>query len=211
MKKPFSFLLLSILLLCLGNMKGQNNTPKSMSDGGVFSLGVRSTISLFDHDGTGLGTGGQLRVQFNKQVNSDWFADYITINIKDRVRSEYLHVGWSVLYYPAPEHNYPKRIKPYILAGHCFDYNKKTALNDPTISLDRWGSAVQAGLGMHFNMSERFDVSFTCQYMIHFTKHLEAEIHGEQVHLHMHESSTLEGHLLSTISLNYKLFKLWNR
>jgi opacity protein-like surface antigen len=211
MEKRFSYLFLLLLLVFNSALKGQISSPKTMSDAGVFSLGVRSTLSLFDHDGSGLGSGGQFRIQFNKRVNSDWFADYISINISDKVRSDYLHVGWSVLYYPAPELNYPKLLKPYILAGHCFDYNKKTAINDPMVSLNRWGSAVQAGLGTHFNLSERFDVSLTCQYMIHLTKSIEADIQGELVNFHQHNSSALEGHLLSTISLNYKLFKLWNR
>ncbi len=44
------------------------------SSAGWFSLGVRSTISLFDHDGTGLGTGGQFRIQLSNHVNTDWFV-----------------------------------------------------------------------------------------------------------------------------------------
>ena len=170
------------------------------------SVGARSTLSAFDHDGAGLGTGGQFRVQFGNRVNSDWFADYITINIKDRVRSEYYHIGWSVLYYPTQA----RRLRPYILAGHCFDYNRKTAIADPTITKDRWGSAVQAGLGAHYNFN-RFDVSLTCQYMIHLTRGLEAEIDGENISIHDHGHSTLEGHLLTTLSLNYKIFRLWKK
>jgi hypothetical protein len=46
--------------------------------------------------------------------------------------------------------------------------------------------------------------------MIHLTKEIELEIPGEVVE-EQHEHSALEGHLLSTISFNYKLFKLWNR
>ena len=44
-------------------------------NGGSFSLGVRSTVSTFSHEGFGLGTGGQFRIQLNERVNSDWFAD----------------------------------------------------------------------------------------------------------------------------------------
>lgn len=177
---------------------------------GWFSLGVRSTASIFDHDGAGLGSGGQFRIQINDRVNTDWFADYISINMSDEVRSEYIHIGWSVLYYPFKDQQFPKLLQPYIVAGHCFDYNKKTVISSPGISQDRWGSAVQAGLGTHFNLSDKFDISLTCQYMIHLTKGIEAEGFGtNNIEFHVHEHATLEGHLLATLSLNYKLFRLW--
>lgn len=176
-----------------------------------FSLGARTTLSAFDHDGSGLGTGGQFRIQVNNRVNTDWFADYITINMDDKVRSDYYHIGWSVLFYPFEGLHYPKHFQPYILAGHCFDYNRKTAILDPSNTKDRWGSAVQAGLGTHLNLTERFDVSLTCQYMIHLTKEIEAEIDGNIVTISDQKSRHLEGHLLTTVSLNYKIFKLWKQ
>jgi hypothetical protein len=184
---------------------GQEKLPR------WFSLGARTTLSAFDHDGNGLGTGGQFRIQVNNRVNTDWFADYITINMDDKVRSDYYHIGWSVLFYPFEGLHYPKRFQPYVLAGHCFDYNRKTAILDPSNTKDRWGSAVHAGLGTHLNLTERFDVSLTCQYMIHLTKEIEAEIDGNIVTISDQKSRHLEGHLLTTLSLNYKIFKLWKQ
>ena len=200
-----------VLLLINLNISAQEiKTDKNPNNGGWVSVGARSTVSLFDSDGVGLGTGGQFRIQMSNRVNSDWFADYISINVNDKVRSDYYHIGWSVLYYPFEQLHYPKTIQPYIIAGHCFDYNKKTAINDPSITKDRWGSAVQAGLGTHFNITDRFDISLTCQYMIHLTKELEADTDGNTVEIVQQKNTSLEGHLLTTISLNYKLFKLWN-
>lgn len=183
---------------------------RDSTTGGWFSLGGRSTVSAFDHDGWGLGTGGQFRILLSNRVNTDWFADYISINVQDKIRSEYYHIGWSVLFYPFSSLQYPKVIQPYILAGHCFDYNKKTILSSGA-SLDRWGSAVQAGLGTHFNLTKRFDVSLTCQYMIHLTGELESDIHGNNISIVKENKSTFEGHLLTTVSVNYKLFHLWRR
>lgn len=204
MKKRLTHLIL--LAVCAG---GQVFAQQA-SQGGWLSLGARSTLSAFDHDGAGLGTGGQFRLQLSNSVNTDWFADYITINIADKVRSEYYHIGWSVLFYPSRELRYPKTLQPYVLAGHCFDYNRKTAIADPAVTKDRWGSAVQAGVGTHIHLSPRFDVSLTCQYMIHLTRGLEAHIEEEAVEIHDHGHAALEGHLLTTVSLNYKLFRLWN-
>jgi opacity protein-like surface antigen len=199
------FCLVSFIIFTQTISFGQEKLPR------WFSLGARTTLSAFDHDGSGLGTGGQFRIQVNNRVNTDWFADYITINVNDKVRSDYYHIGWSVLFYPFEGLHYPKRFQPYILAGHCFDYNRKTAILDPSNTKDRWGSAAQAGIGTHFNLTERFDVSLTCQYMIHLTKEIEAEIDGNIVTISEQKSSHLEGHLLTTLSLNYKIFKLWNR
>ena len=47
--------------------------------------------------------------------------------------------------------------------------------------------------------------------MIHLTKEIEAEIDGDTVTLSEIKPSSLEGHLLTTISFNYKLFKLWKK
>jgi hypothetical protein len=208
--KSIYFTFIAILFIYESSV-AQDSTKNVVSKAGWFSLGGRSTISSFDHDGAGIGTGGQFRIQISNRVNTDWFADYISINISDKVRSEYYHIGWSVLYYPFKNLQSPKLLQPYVLAGHCFDYNRKTAMQDPSIFKERWGSAVQTGLGTHFNLSEKFDVSITCQYMIHLTKGLEAEIDGSNVTIVEHSHSTLEGHLLTTVSLNYKLFRLWKK
>ncbi len=182
-------------------------TPKK-NNAGWFTLGGRTTVSAFSHEGAGLGTGGSFKIQLANQVNTDWFADYITINIKDKVRSDYYHIGWSVLFYPMKE---PKKVQPFILAGHCFDYNKVTIINSPDLSFDRWGSAVQAGLGAHFNLTERFDVTLMSQYMIHLSTVLHTHVGDDYITISEEKNTTLHGHLLTTLSLNYKIGKLWNR
>ena len=179
----------------------------AQSERGMFSLGGRSTYSLFSDDGTGLGSGGQFRIRLTERVNTDWFADYIVINQDNIARSEYVHIGWSVLFYPMKE---VKRVQPYFLAGHCFDYNKKTLLSNSTISKDRWGSAVQAGVGTHFNLTDKFDISLTVQYMVHLTKELDVIDIPTGYAIIEKDGTAIEGHLLSTVSLNYKIGKLWN-
>lgn len=172
-----------------------------------FALGMRSTASVFSHDGVGIGTGGQFRIQFNQRLNSDWFADYITININNKVKSEYAHIGWSVLFYPFQSMLYPKIFQPYILAGHCFDYNKKTSIKGATQYRERWGSAVQAGIGSHFNITKRLDISLMAQYMIHLTSEITfTEGNSDNIQFNQSSPNTLEGHLLITISVNYKVF-----
>ena len=180
---------------------------------GWFSLGARTTMNVFSHDGFGIGAGGQFRLQLSNRVNTDWFADYISVNHHDVARSEYVHIGWSVLFYPVKKLQYPKyKVQPFLLAGHCFDYNKMTIYSDPSISKHRWGAAVQMGLGSHFHLSERIDLTLMLQYMMHLTK----ELHPEQkedasYEIILEKASALEGHLLCTVSLNYKIAKLWKK
>lgn len=181
------------------------------NQGGLVSLGYRTTISTFN-DGkftnAGIGVGGQFRIQFADIVNTDWYADYIVSDIGDfATRTDY-HIGWSVLCYFTKKQN--PLIKPYILAGHCFDWTKVVSKTSPFSSMKRMSSAIQAGAGFHLNLSPRLDLSFVSQYMIHL---------GGDVHAHRHSDGTvgfekengagLEGHLLFHIGINYKIFDLW--
>ena len=200
---------LSILICCYVFLFLNSNLSAQENNGGWFSLGGRSTLNSFSHDGIGIGTGGQFRIQLTNSVNTSWFYDYIVIN-RNNIRSEYQHIGWSVMYYPF-KHLILEKFQPFILAGHCFDYNKKTVISNPEISKDRWGSAVQGGLGVHYHISPRLDITLKSQYMIHLTSHLEIHQVGIEPHVHEHDGVSFEGHLLTTISMNYKIFKLWNK
>lgn len=202
-------LLLVALLLGVSSIYAQKSTDTLDDSKGKFSLGVRSTLSYFDHDGVGLGTGGQFRIQLSNRVNTDWFADYIVVNSDDKIRSTYYHIGWSVVFYPIEE---KKTIQPYIMVGHCFDYNEKTDIKHPWNTKNRWGSAIQSGIGAHFWLTDKFDISLTTQYMIHLTKEIEAHYGvNDEVIIERSKHNTLESHILTTVSLNYTLGKLWGK
>ena len=182
------------------------------TDPGVFSLGVRSTLSAFndgDENKVGSGVGGQLRLRFSEKVNSDWFFDYLTSDIGNYAHRTDYHIGWSVLYYPLKKDI--QLFKPYMLAGHCFDYSKIQANTNQFNFSERWSSAVQAGLGTHIRLTERLDLSLTAQYMCHLGKHLHAQWVNNEVNYVEEKGSSLEGHLLMNASVNYKIGKLWGR
>jgi hypothetical protein len=186
--------------------------------GGIFQLGMRTTTSLFSESGiNGLGVGGQFRISFGKRMNSEWFADLINTNLKNLGKRVDSHIGWSVMFYPWIS---PKFVKPYLIAGHCFDYTKVTPYstlteNKTDQSAKRWSSATQMGIGTHFLISPVVDISFSSQYMIHLggAVHTEFEnINGvETLHVEQHGKGelSLEGHLLLTVSLNFKIGHLW--
>jgi opacity protein-like surface antigen len=185
------------------------------NESGHFSLGVRNTISSFtDEEATGFGYGGQFRIRVLERLNTDWFADYITTDIQGLARRNDIHIGWSVLAYPLNHSMTKGKLTPYILAGHCFDYTK-VSVNNSKQSEDKWSSAVQAGLGAHYNITDRVDVSLTGQYMMHLGYDVHAEVHGSDagryVDIHKEKISGVEGHLLFNLSLNFRLFDMWDQ
>ena len=178
---------------------------------GEFSLGLRSTTSFFDNTNNGkpgVGTGGDFRIRLANRINTDWFADYI-LSTNDYLKRNDFHIGWSVMYYPFNYQN--KGFKPYILAGHCFDYSQYVDLNDFSHNANRWSSAVQGGIGTHYYFTERFDLILQAQYMMHLGTHLEYEVVNSQVQFVKEKGAFPEGHLLITLGFNYKIGKLWGR
>lgn len=187
----------------------------------TISGGMRSTVSTFNEgrwDRAGLGIGGQTRVQIGDRVGTEWFLDYISTDLEGGAQRIDDHIGWSVMFYPLPTAGFTKPVLPYVLAGHCFDY---TTIKIPGADhvhegesedvlegskASRLSSAVQFGLGTHLNLTERFDISPTVQYMIHLGNdlHYDPKGHG---HAERGPAGTLEGHVLFNVSANYR-FKM---
>ncbi len=213
-----------LVLVLIGVLQANAQNNIIYNPAGMLSLGGRTTVSLFnDHENemTGTGVGGQFRLRFSDAVNTDWFFDYITSDILNYAHRTDYHIGWSVLFYPINNLDYfqqkegfKPKFRPYILAGHCFDYSKIEAKESPLdgpMSAERWSSAVQAGLGTHLELSPRFDISLTGQYMMHLGNHIETEYDFTTgaLSFHEHKGASLAGHVLVTLSLNYKIAKLW--
>ncbi|HIP37655.1 MAG TPA: hypothetical protein EYG85_12460 [Crocinitomix sp.] len=184
------------------------------SQKGNVELGLRTTSSVFGRDPLlGLGTGGQARVQLLDYLNTEWYADWITIDLNGAGTRQNAHIGWSVLFYPKKMN----RFVPYVIAGHCFDYAKVIPLSTELVdrSLDeisRWSSAVQMGVGSHYYLTDRFNITFSAQYMLHLGKHLEYELIEQadgtsylDTNFDNQAGERFEGHILLTFSLNYRI------
>jgi len=186
---------------------------------GEIQLGIRSTTSLFSHNAEfGTGIGGQFRIGLFDRMNTEWFADYIISDIQGLGKRTDGHIGWSVMFYPLPAKE--RFVQPYILMGHCFDYTRVEVFESGDMQ-ERWSSAFQTGIGTHFNLSKRTDISLNAQYMGHFGDDLHVEIadDGHSGHEHGEELTitsdphvrSLEGHLLLTASFNVKIGQLWSK
>ncbi|MCX6310798.1 MAG: hypothetical protein NT084_04100 [Bacteroidetes bacterium] len=211
----FAFLLVGISAFA------QDRKPNK-NVGGQFSLGVRSTISLFSDAGSSMGTGagGQFRIRLYNFMNTEWFGDYLMSSIGTiGTRTDY-HIGWSVMFYSPKQKPFKKyHPKPYFLTGHCFDYTRIAGNNpfyqDPNHSVaSRWSSAVQAGLGFHIPFCERVDLSLSAQYMFHLGKDITAvtrtAVNGDEFLYIDKEEASINGHLLISFSLNIRCADLWH-
>lgn len=200
----------SLLLVCL-NVQAQNYS-RDESFAGTFSLGTRNTVSMFNDDNAiGKGIGGQFRMQFSNQLNTEWYFDYITSkNGSSTFRNDY-HIGWSVMLYSKNNNQFDRLLQPYLIAGHCFDYSKVTDQKAKNNFADRFTMATQAGIGTHINITQKLDCSISGQYMLHFGKDIQTTIYGDEVVFEKKNFSQADGHLLFTLSFNYKFFHLRNK
>lgn len=148
-------------------------------------------------------------------MNTEWYLDYLSSETDGVIGRKDLHIGWSVFYYYLKNNaTSEKLIQPFFELGHCFDHAFVNEIGSNNFA-ERWSSAVQLGTGVSFNISPKFDFTSKVQYMIHLGSDISTEIDthdGHQhIHIHKNEGLDLEGHLLWTFSLNYKIGKLWNR
>jgi len=204
---------LTVLLIFVPIMVcAQRELKIKKNHGGLFSLGVRNTISTFN-DGNwkdvGTGVGGQFRIQLTDRINTEWYADYLTSAIGNVGSRKDVHVGWSVMYYLLKDKTYKRLLKPYVVAGHCFDFTQASESKNRNNSFERWSAAIQAGLGNHFNITEHFDITIVAQYMFHLGKHISAIDNQGAFEIETQDGFNLEGHLLFTVGVNYKIADMW--
>ncbi len=151
------FIFINFLLFTL-TLSAQSQQDSNY--GGQFSFGVRNTLSSFtDAKSIGMGAGGQARIRLAKQINTEWFADYIATDIQGYGYRHDVHIGWSVLFYFSHNPLTKGKVTPYFLAGHCFDYTQVVSEWPGVQTGVRWSSAVQCGFGIHYNLTQFFDVS----------------------------------------------------
>ena len=177
---------------------------------GSFSLGTRNTISMFSDDGgVGVGIGGQVRVQPGRRINTECFFDYIPSKNKNITARQDYHFGWSIMYYPGATVDFSNLLQPYLLAGHCFDFSKIAEQKNPSNFAERRTMATQAGVGTHINLTRSFDCSLSAQYMLHFGKEIVTTVDKDAVSFEKKAPTGPDGHLLFSVSFNYKLGHVW--
>jgi hypothetical protein len=159
----------------------------------------------------GVGIGGQFRLQLGNRINTEWYFDYLTSDVADFARRNDYHIGWSVLYYPGKTVDFSKVLQPYLILGHCFDYTDVFEKENRSNHADRLSMATQGGVGTHINITKAWDLSVSEQYMLHFGKEVVAGKLAGRNYIGLLDYTHAGGHLLFTVSANYKFAKLWGK
>lgn len=191
---------------------------------GYLTMGIRNTLSTFNggsFDYNGMGIGGHFRVPIIPRINTEWYADYITNNIGGMGHRTDVHIGWSVMYYVLSPYKLQhtsknpvtrlRKFNPFVETGHCFDYGGIYRNGDQSPAAKRWSSAVQAGFGTHYNLTPRFDLTLKAQYMMHLGNDIHGHVRNGVLEIEEHEHGGIEGHLLFSFSVNYKLVRIWTK
>lgn len=174
----------------------------------IVSIGTRNVISFFSSQGgIGKGVGGHLRIQMSNRINTEWFFDYVTSKNEPTAMNEY-HIGWSLMYYLKKDNDNTRVLKPYIMAGHCFDNIHVFEINNKVNKLSLVNMATTAGIGTHINITPRFDCSVTGQYMLDFGKEILKQTNEDKLTLVKTDHTSVDGHPLIAISFNYKISKM---
>lgn len=218
MLKKWAVLLLCLLAARLGAQTVADTTPRIETllykHYGFVTLGLRNTFSTFNggsFDYNGMGIGGHFRLPITPRINTEWYADYITNNIGNLGHRTDYHIGWSVMYYVIHPYNFTRKFTPFVEAGHCFDYGGIYKNSDTKPSAKRWSSAVQAGVGTHYNITPRFDLTLKAQYMMHLGNDIHGHVRNGVLEIEEHTGGGIEGHLLLSFSVNYKIARLWTK
>ena len=185
---------------------------------GEWSFGARSVGSIFGSSDNclGLGAGGQVRYRIDEHFNTEWFGDWMTTDIKGYGQRFDAHIGESMMIYPGKRIRQVNRFTPFVVGGFCADFTKaQTNLYYDAVqygfvteSKERWSFATQLGVGTHYNITEKFDISFNLQYDFHFGQDINAQVQTNDVgvkylQIQQKNENALEGHLFFTVSANF--------
>jgi hypothetical protein len=210
----FRKLLPALMLLPLAAFS-QDESPENRV--GMLQLGYRSTCSAFSDIGYyGLGSGGQFRILLAPRLNTEWYYDYISTNIGGLGRRSDQHIGWSVMYYAFVPYSEKRCFVPYVEAGNCFDYTAVRSNYTNGAFASRGSAAVHAGIGTHFMLGTRTDLTLKAQYMMHIGTSVEEKVitdplSGSRSLIISKGDAGIDGHLLITCSVNFNLCHLWRK
>ncbi len=186
---------------------------------GFLSMGARNCISMFTTNGkqfVGTGMGGQFALRIAKDFNSHWFADWITSNISNLAQRNDFHSGFSMMPEVFSKPIGTSRISLFPLAGFCIDYTKFTITSGKNIAtgpnyVERYSFAAQAGCGATIPVSDQLDFSLEAHYMLHVGTDVDIKMEDNRVQLIKQSGNNLEGHFILALSMDFKLFRLWQK
>jgi hypothetical protein len=195
----------------------KKNRSKSI-ESGYFSITQRNSVSLWGLNQwrlTGLGKGTAFRIRLTKRLNSEWYGDVIKTQYKGKVVRRDRHLTNSLMFYlRKPDTNKLQIFRPFISASiFCFDFTRVDEVKPGGQSLSRFSLSQQFGLGTHFFITDRADISIYAQYYNHLGNDIHIDEHPDgSIHLvEVRERISLEGHMFLVFSVGYRFADLWGK
>lgn len=211
--KSFKLILtIALMLTFCGTVSAQR---KSNVQSGYFSVTQRISGSLWGMNEwklSGLGKGTAFRIQISKRLNSEWYGDFIKTEYKGVAYRWDRHLTNSLMFYFRDLDSVKHKFHPFISASvFCLDFTHVEIVGGQ--SLQRFSLSQQFGVGTHYFITERADISVYAQYY----NHLGNDIHIEELpdgtlHLEEHRGRiSLEGHMFLVCSFGYRFADLWGK
>lgn len=201
--------LLVVCLLIPFITSAQKPLKIKYTQAGIFALGIRVPFAVTSTpDGTSVlqGLGCESRLQLGRHYNTEWFVEYVRGQYGNAsVRSD-THIGGEFMLYPQFK---MRRVQPFVAAGPMADFSSVHEQSDKSNNASRWSLAAAAGLGMHINITWRTDITIAAKYLVHFGEKISPVYSGDEV-FYLTDSG-VDGQLMLTLSMNFKMFDLWKR
>jgi len=201
----------------LKKKKEKKNRAKSI-ESGYFSITSRTSVSLWGLNQwrlTGLGKGTAFRIQLTKRLTSETYGDVIKTQYKGKVVRRDRHLTNSLMFY-LRKPDTSQIFRPFISASiFCFDFTRVDEVKPEGEGqqLKRFSLSQQFGIGSHFFITDRADISLYAQYYNHLGNDVHIDEHADgSIHLvAVRERISLEGHMFIVFSVGYRFGDLWGK
>jgi len=177
--------------------------------GGLSSIGLMrvSFNSVINEKGfPPTGTGAHGRIQLSDRFVYEGFFDFISYS-NDLSRINDVRFGPNLLIY-IRKNTFPI-FQPYITVGTTIGRNFYFDLSNRKNKETSWFYGAQIGLGTHFNLTPRVDISLTCQYFISYSRKIETTSTNQKTEYMKSKGYSEKNQITTVLSINYRIFDLW--
>ena len=215
MQKLKLYLALVLILSCAAPAAAQQKKRSERS--GYFSITQRTSMSMWGLNEwalTGLGKGTAFRIQFSDRLNSEWYGDFIKTQYKGKAFRSDRHLTNSIMFYLRKPDTSNYKFQPFISASmFCLDFTHVESIYPGGESLERFSFSQQFGIGSHFFLTERADISIYAQYYNHLGNDIHIDEHPDgSIHIREQKGRiSLEGHVFLVFSAGYRIGDIWGK
>lgn len=135
---------------------------------GHITLGIRTGICALFYlpPAIGIGIGADLRVRCSRHIEIEGYTDYFHTNILNKGYRNTVDFGFNLLYIWVERPFIAKHFTPFLLAGISVNNNDIRSEAYYTGAFQDWSPWLNLGVGEHYYVTKRFDISLEAYYAI---------------------------------------------